>query len=154
MSDDLRFRTASREDADVVLALLSALGDGPPPEHEQVERFFAHLARYPDYRVWLVATGDGPPIGTCSLLVLDNLAHGGAPVGVVENVAVASTQRGHGIGRALMDHAAAYAAAAGCYKLMLSSNLQREEAHAFYQRLGYRLHGYSLSLDLPRETVR
>ncbi len=32
---------------------------------------------------------------------------------------------------------------AGCYKMSLSSNLKRAQAHAFYESIGFEKHGYS-----------
>ena len=31
----------------------------------------------------------------------------------------------------------------GCYKAVVSSNLKRKRAHAFYESLGFKRHGYS-----------
>ncbi|HEX5480753.1 MAG TPA: GNAT family N-acetyltransferase, partial [Dehalococcoidia bacterium] len=42
-----------------------------------------------------------------------------------------------GIGAALMREAIAAARETGCYKVALTSNLRRTEAHAFYERLGF-----------------
>jgi len=36
----------------------------------------------------------------------------------------------------------------GCYKAVLSSNLKRKKAHAFYDSLGFERHGYSFRVDL------
>lgn len=52
---------------------------------------------------------------------------------------VASTHRGHGIGRALMTAAERWAIAQGCIEIRLRSGSHRTEAHAFYQHLGYRI---------------
>jgi GNAT superfamily N-acetyltransferase len=43
----------------------------------------------------------------------------------------------------MMEHARALAREAGCYKLALSSNQKRVEAHAFYERIGFERHGFS-----------
>ena len=56
---------------------------------------------------------------------------------------VASDARGQGIGRTMMRFAMQRCAARGCYKLALSSHLCREEAHRFYEALGFGKHGYS-----------
>jgi GNAT superfamily N-acetyltransferase len=143
------FRRAQPADAPQLLRLYGELGDASAPAQERIDRFFERLSAYPDYGIWLLELADElDPVGCYSLLVMDNLAHGAAPVGVVESVVVTARYRKHGLGRCLMDDAARRAAAAGCYKVMLSSNLHREQAHGFYAALGYVLHGYSLALPL------
>jgi ribosomal small subunit protein bTHX len=133
--------------------LLRALDppNAPEPDVAASAHRFARIAAYPDYAVYL-AEEDGVPVGTFALLVMDNLAHGGAPEGVVENVVVAEGRRGQGIGRALMRFAMDRCAAAGCYKLVLSSNVQREAAHRFYEDLGFVQHGLSFSVPLGGQT--
>jgi predicted GNAT family acetyltransferase len=40
----------------------------------------------------------------------------------------------------------------GCYKLMLSSNIKRDLAHQFYEKLGFKKHGYSFTIEFsPKE---
>ena len=34
----------------------------------------------------------------------------------------------------------------GCYKMALSSNLRRKDAHQFYEHLGFKQHGVSYNL--------
>jgi hypothetical protein len=36
----------------------------------------------------------------------------------------------------------------GCYKLSLSSNVKRENAHKFYESLGFIKYGYSFVVDI------
>ena len=43
-----------------------------------------------------------------------------------------------GIGTKLMRHALGVAWGEGCYKVMLLSGARREEAHRFYEGLGFR----------------
>ena len=61
---------------------------------------------------------------------------------------VAPEWRGQGIGAAMMREAQRLAAQAGCYKLALSSNLKRDDAHRFYRSLGFRQHGVSFWVDV------
>jgi GNAT superfamily N-acetyltransferase len=48
----------------------------------------------------------------------------------------------------MMTHAMAQAQQAGCYKLALSSNHERKDAHAFYASLGFAQHGLSFVIEL------
>ena len=132
-----------------MLHLLRALDPPGAPERDAADaaRGFARIVAYPDYAVYL-AEEDGVPVGTFALLVMDNLAHGGAPEGIVENVVVAEGRRGQGVGRAMMRFAMDHCAAAGCYKLVLSSNVRREAAHRFYEDLGFVQHGLSFSVPV------
>ncbi len=72
------------------------------------------------------------------MIVVPNLGHGGKPWAAVENVVVAEEYRGRCVGGRLMAAAGDLGREAGCYKLVLASNLDREGAHAFYRRLGWR----------------
>jgi GNAT superfamily N-acetyltransferase len=87
-------------------------------------------------------------VGTFALLIMRNLAHCGAPSGIVEDVVVDEGARGRGVGRRMMEYARARCREEGCYKLVLSSNVSRTDAHRFYESLGFRRHGYSFAVDL------
>ena len=41
----------------------------------------------------------------------------------------------------------------GCYKVVLSSSDKRDNAHEFYQSLGFEQHGYSFVVDLGSRDV-
>jgi len=160
-------RPAGVDDLPAVLAAYLAAGIDDPGEtlHPAgAGQILARFRRYPDYHLY-VAECDGAFTGTYALLIMDNLGHGGAPSGVVEDVAVLPAYQGRGIGRAMMQHAMACCAERGCYKLMLSSNAKRQETHGFYEHLGFVRHGYSYSVPVaahaagaemtaPRATTR
>jgi GNAT superfamily N-acetyltransferase len=141
---DVKIRDAADADLPGILRVLADSGiDGG--HSFTVEEARAHLARiraWPNFRL-LAAVADGEIVGTYSLLIMDKLGKRGTPAGVVEDVAVAPARQGQGIGRAMMAHAIEACRAAGCYKLALSSNVTREDAHRFYESLGFKRHGYS-----------
>lgn len=112
-----------------------------------VEEWFTQIQKYPSYTLW-VACLAGRVVGTFSLLIMDNLVHHSSPSGIVEGVGVARDVQGQGIGRQMMEVAIATCRAAGCYKLTLSTNLERTAAHAFYESLGFKKHGYSYRVEL------
>ena len=142
-------RDARPDDLPGIAALYEASGlDAPGSSELQTLRVnFARLAALPGARVLVAAAGDGTLLGTLTLFTLPLLAHGGAPGALVEDVAVHPATQGRGLGRALVAQALRIAGEAGCYKLALSSNARRAEAHAFYERLGFKRHGYSFVVD-------
>jgi GNAT superfamily N-acetyltransferase len=146
----LTIRPAERADLPEVLHLYRQpdLDDGASISLATAEELFDKMQRYPSYRIFL-AERAGQIVGTFPLLIMDNLLHQGAPAAIVEAVAVAPPWQRQGIGRQMMQWAMAESARAHCYKLVLSSNLKRYRAHAFYDRLGFTRHGYSFVVELP-----
>jgi GNAT superfamily N-acetyltransferase len=149
----IEIRDAVDADLPGILHVLAESGiDG---EHsfdlEEARRHLAHLRSWPNFRL-LAAFINGEVVGTYSLLIMDKLGKRGARAGVVEDVAVSPTYQGKGIGRAMMAHALEECCKAGCYKLMLSSNLKRGSAHRFYESLGFERHGYSFAIPANPDT--
>lgn len=139
-------RPAAGNDAVALAALLQQLGTDEPPM--DVQRL-AHCLEQPGTNsLTLVAERDDILLGTCSLHLIEHIAHGFARSAVLEDMVVDSRARGQGVGQALIRRAAEQAREWGCYKLALSSHLQREAAHRFYAAMGFAAHGVSLSLSL------
>ncbi|HEY1547036.1 MAG TPA: GNAT family N-acetyltransferase [Kofleriaceae bacterium] len=142
-------REASEADLPAILAIYAQpeLDAGDVLSLDDARDRLARFARYPDYKLY-VALDAGAIVGTYALLVMDNLLHHGAPSGVVEDVGVAPDLHGRGIGKAMMQHAMQRCRERGCYKLALSSNAKRSNAHAFYASLGFEQHGVSFHVTL------
>jgi GNAT superfamily N-acetyltransferase len=152
MAGSITLREAIESDLPAILALLAqpALESGGVPDLAAARGIFARMKNYPSYRLF-GAERDGALVGTYALLVMENLAHGGTPSAIVEQVMVAPDQQGFGVGTAMMRHALEQARNAGCYKVTLSSSLKRAGAHAFYDGLGFARHGYSFLTLLDGE---
>ncbi len=150
----LHIRQATEADLPAVLALYAQPGmdDGDVLSPGEARELFAQFARYPNYRLFVACEGGeagegGEVVATYALLVMHNLAHRGTPSAIAEDVVVAPGRQGQGIGRQLMAHAIEQARQAGCYKLALSSNSKRAQAHAFYDSLGFKRHGLSFLIE-------
>lgn len=137
-------RPATAEDLPAVLALYAQpeIDAGRVLPLDQALAVFHRFQLYPNYTLH-VAVIEGRIVGTFSLLIAHNLAHLGAPSGLVEDVVVAVDQQGRGIGTRMMRFALERCRAHGCYKMALSSNARRAAAHRIYEKLGFERHGYS-----------
>ncbi len=142
-------RTAREADIPRILELYRQLSFHPEeyrkPSPEDCRRVFIEMGTMPGYHL-LVAEEDGEIIGTTVLAILPGMAHGVSPFAVVEYVVVDEKKHRRGIGRLLMEYVIARSREAGCYKIMLTSDNRREDAHAFYRSLGFEAsaHGFRL----------
>jgi GNAT superfamily N-acetyltransferase len=140
---------AIQEDLPSVLALYAQLeiDNSRALTLLQAQEILAKMSRYPDYRLYVALVGE-QVVGSFALLLMDNIAHMGTRSGVIEDVVVAPDWQRKGIGTRMVKFAIDLCKEKGCYKLALTSNLQRQAAHAFYESLGFKRHGYSFSVDL------
>ena len=146
-------RTATEKDIPRILELYRQLSFNPPPAGapvpsvEEYRRVFNEMSAMPGYQL-LVAEEGGKVIGTTVLAILPGFAHDVSPFAVVEYVVVDEPYRRRGIGKLLMDYVIAQAKEACCYKIMLTSDNRREQAHKFYESLGFEAsaHGFRLYL--------
>lgn len=145
----IRIREATAKDLPALLNLYRQLGmdNGKVLPLEKAESIFLRISNYPDYCIYL-AEAVNEPVGTFALLVMDNLGHLGAPSAIIEDVVVSNNCRGQGIGQKMMVFATDLAKEKGCYKFFFSSNINRIDAHRFYENLGFEKHGYSFYLNL------
>jgi GNAT superfamily N-acetyltransferase len=148
-NEELIIREAVETDLTALLKLYAQLGmdDGRVLPLEIAEAIFERMHGYPCYRIYL-AESAGQVVGTFALLMMDNLGHFGTPSAIVEDVVVAEEWRNLGIGQRMMVFAYRQAQLRGCYKLVLNSNGQREQAHRFYESIGFRRHGVSFMVDV------
>ena len=146
--DSLTLRLANHEDLDTLGQLYADMDGHDPLSSTVLTNIFEQIQTVPNYSIYLVEA-QGLAIGTFSLLILPTMMHEGYHrSALLDSVTLLSTYRSRGIGRWMMQQAMQICRAGGCYKLMLSSNLQRNRAHNFYQSLGFQQHGWSFSLQL------
>jgi len=92
------------------------------------------------------AQEEGKEIGRAFLYVLKNDLHD-EPFGLLEDVFVEDAHRGRGIGTQLVHSVIEEAKARGCYKLIGQSRYGRDAAHAMYENIGFKNHGYNFRMD-------
>jgi GNAT superfamily N-acetyltransferase len=122
-------------------------GEYKSPGAARMRRAIRAVSQNPD-EVLLVADKDGHVVGTNHVLIFRHLARALRPAAIIENMVVSSRCRGVGVGNALMAEALKVARRKRCYKLSLTSNRKRRQAHRFYEGFGMRRshHGYSIYL--------
>jgi GNAT superfamily N-acetyltransferase len=96
---------------------------------------------------------DGGEVARAYLYLMTNDLHA-APFGLMEDVHVAESERGGGLGTALVNQVIAAAREAGCYKLIATSRASRPKVHALYERLGFTSHGLEFRMDFEAAANR
>jgi GNAT superfamily N-acetyltransferase len=136
----IRVRSATAADAGAIAALIAdgALGptDDRPDDPAPYVDALAEIAERPGGDV-LVAEVDGDVVGVCQLLVFRHLQHRGGRCAEIESMHVREDRRSAGIGGRLLEAAVEAARSAGCYRIQLTSNTARSDAHRFYERHGF-----------------
>lgn len=150
---EIVFRLAGREDLPAVVKLLSEdeLGsqreryEEPLPEAYYIA--FEQIQRDANHEL-IVAEADGQVIGTLHLMFLPSLSFQGSLRAQVESVRVAASQRGQGLGREMMNWTMERAKARGAHIVQLTTHKSRENAHRFYERLGFKGTHLGMKLSL------
>jgi ribosomal protein S18 acetylase RimI-like enzyme len=132
---DVAIRPMLPKDLGAVADLTSQLGY--PCSEADVVRRYDLLKDRSDARLIVAERSSGAVVGwihvqELHLLESDTRAE-------IWGLVVAESARGSGIGRLLMGAAETWAVARGLSMMGLRSNVLRVEAHAFYERLGYRI---------------
>ena len=84
---------------------------------------------------YLIALENGGAAGFASVHVQCLLHHGGK-IAELQEIVVAESRRGQGIGSLLFSEAEKTARAAGCLQLEVCCNRKRTDSHRFYERQG------------------
>lgn len=140
---ELNCRIATREDLPSIVRMLSddELGrqreryEDPLPE--SYYKAFEQISGDTNHEL-IVAESNGEVIGTLHLMFLPSLSFQGGLRAQIESVRVDESQRGRGLGSALMKWTIERARARGAHVVQLTTHRSREDAHRFYERLGFK----------------
>jgi ribosomal protein S18 acetylase RimI-like enzyme len=128
-------RRAQYSDASSVAELLTALGY--PSSAAQVERRIVASLTTVDTAGFVAESGERA-VGLLSFHCIP-LFHADGLLGRITSLIVAPEYRERGIGRLLVAAAEDFARAHNCIRLEVTSGDHRPDAHAFYERLGYKV---------------
>jgi GNAT superfamily N-acetyltransferase len=130
--ESLLVRIALPQDARAIAELTTQLGYDVSWDDVGV-RLERILSR--DNERFFVAGADGRVIGWVHAVLADFVDV--EAFVLIAGLVVDRTRRRQGIGRALLNHAEAWAREQGCSMVRLSSSATRTKAHRFYEELGY-----------------
>jgi len=130
-------RIASPADAEVVAALVTELEH--PIAADQAHRFLASLAGRSDTIVF-VATVEERVCGLIAGHLLPVLSEPD-PILMITALSVSAAYQRSGAGRALVERLEAWGRENGAARVLVTTALRRDGAHAFYERLGYSFSG-------------
>ena len=134
----MHIRPATAADVEAMIGLLTTLFSLEAdfcPEPAVQRRGLRMLLAQPSACV-LVAAMDGEVAGMCTCQLVVSTAEGGFS-GLVEDMVVADSRRGSGIGRALLDAARAWAVTHGATRLQLLADADNAPALDFYHHVGW-----------------
>jgi GNAT superfamily N-acetyltransferase len=129
----LNVRDAHPEDAAAIAELLGELGY-PSTASEVTRRLRAWLTE-PHSRILLATDGDRV-VGSASVHAIPHLERDGRWLRI-ESLVITAASRGTGAGRVLIEAAEKLAQTWDCHAVEVTSSRHRDEAHAFYRRLGF-----------------
>ena len=125
-------RRANAADAEAIAKLSGQLGY--PLSADDVRSRLAMLAALPTHAIF-VAECDSRVCGWVHAYVQQSIVLGER--GEILGLVVAEDMRRRGVGRLLMNEGERWVRDRGIDMIVLRSNLQRPESHAFYPALGY-----------------
>ena len=149
---DVSIRAAQPDEVDAVLELYPLLFEPPgyTPRWWDLERARASLSRAIEEQnstILVADAGEGELVGLVSAYLDLHSVRFGLRCWV-EDLAVVPARRSAGIGKALLDHAKAWAKERGATHLELDTGLARTDAQRFYEREQPTATGYCYSWAL------
>jgi ribosomal protein S18 acetylase RimI-like enzyme len=129
----IRVREASLSDAPQLPELCRQLGY-PSTEAEVRARLDA-IEASAEHALFVAEASGGIIVGFVDVFVLRTVETD--PRGEIAGLVVDENYRSRRVGEQLVDRAEAWAKSKGCTMMGVRSNVIRDRAHAFYERLGY-----------------
>jgi ribosomal protein S18 acetylase RimI-like enzyme len=149
----VQFRPARREDLPDIVRMLAddELGNQrekcEDPLPESYYAAFEQIKSDPNQEL-IVTEFDGKVIGTLHLMFLPSISYQGQLRAQVESVRVDREYQNRGIGGEMMQWTIKRAKERGAHMMQLTSHKSRQDAHRFYERLGFKGSHLGMKLNL------
>lgn len=153
MPKDLVFRLARRDDLPSIVRMLAEDDLGSQRERYEEplpESYYAAFEKidHDSNHELIVAELNGEVIGTLHLMFLPSISFQGGLRAQVESVRVDKPYQGKGIGSEMMRWTIKRAKERGAHVVQLTTHKSREDAHRFYERLGFKGTHLGMKLSL------
>lgn len=147
------FRPATRADLPSIVRMLA--DDGLGSQRERYEnplpvsyvKAFEVIDNDKNHEL-IVVELEGEVVGTLQLMFLPSIGYQGGLRAQVESVRVDTKWQDKGIGSELINWAIERAKARGAHVVQLTTHRSREDAHRFYERLGFSGSHLGMKLNL------
>ena len=137
-----QFRLARESDLQAIIHLLAddQLGSQRESFDTEIDQAYIdafHAIDADGNNELIVAEIEQIVVGVLQVTYIPNLSHMGSWRGTIEGVRISSRFRSSGLGTQLMEWAIERARKRGCRLIQLTSDLRRQSAISFYERLGF-----------------
>ena len=141
-------RLARASDVEAIADLLGQLGYPTTPR--EAEARLARLEAH-GHAIAMVAEVQGRVVGLVTAHVFPSI-HDAPPAAWLTTLVVDAAHASQGLGRQLCAAAEEWAEHRGAVRISVSSGEHRNQAHVFYERIGYRPTGRRLTKTIHRST--
>jgi GNAT superfamily N-acetyltransferase len=144
-------RRAEASDAPILTVLLAQLGY--PASVPEIPQRLSAIANHPAADAFVATNRYGEVVGLITAHIIPSI-HDNDPVAWLTTLVVLEDARGAGIGSALVRHIEEWAVQKGARRLSVTSGIQRQETHEFYEKRDYRRTGLRFSKQLDIAIAR
>ena len=147
------FRFATKDDLQSIVGLLADDDLGSQRERNEAPLPESYYSAYEEINKdanheLIVAELEGQVIGTLHLMFLPSISYQGGLRAQVESVRIDTRFQSQGIGSQMMNWAIGRSKARGAHIVQLTTHKFREDAHRFYERLGFKGTHLGMKLSL------
>lgn len=131
-----QIRKANTTDANAIAELYRQLLPFDKVDDGQVEEFLFRTESDRFYNIFVIEC-DGNVVATCTLIIIQNITHGGRPFAILENVVTDDKFRHSGFGKALVLYAIEYAKRMECHKISVMTRRKEQYVKDFYRKCDF-----------------
>jgi len=142
---DVRIRPPEAGDMGALAELMTQLGY--PTRASEMQMRMETILANKSYSTF-VAVNDGKVCGMIGTFAQQTYEHN-SPSAKILALVVSDKMRGRGVGQALIDAAEQDLARKNIKRIAVNARFEREQAHRFYENLGYKKNGFRLVKELP-----